>query len=76
MIASIALARRDEWSRVLSHRERDVVVLVARGLSNKEVARELGLREGTVKIHLHNIYRKLGVDGRYTLIDSAAIAAA
>ena len=76
MIGSIELAPGHEWSRVLSHREREVAVLVARGFSNKEVARQLGLREGTVKIHLHHIYRKLDVDGRYTLIDAAAIAVA
>ncbi|MGA2842897.1 MAG: LuxR C-terminal-related transcriptional regulator [Steroidobacteraceae bacterium] len=38
------------------------------GLSNKEVARELRLSEGTVKIHLHHILRKLGAKSRYSLI--------
>jgi DNA-binding NarL/FixJ family response regulator len=68
MSGSIEFALGDEWSKVLSPREREVAVLVARGLSNKEVARQLGLREGTVKTHLHNIYRKLAVDGRSTLM--------
>ena len=68
MSGSIEFALADEWSKVLSPREREVVVLVARGWSNKRVARQLGLRVGTVKIHLHNIYRKLGVDGRSTLM--------
>jgi ATP/maltotriose-dependent transcriptional regulator MalT len=67
MTGSIEFAQGDEWSEVLSHREREVVALVARGLS-KEVARQLRLREGTVKIHLHNIYRKRDVDGRSALI--------
>ena len=45
---------------VLSPREHEVLLLVARGLSNKEVARELGLGEGTVKAHVHSILQKLG----------------
>ena len=58
IFGSTEFALSDEWSKVLSHREPEVAVLVTHGLSNKKVARELGLREGTVKIHLHNIYRK------------------
>ena len=53
---------------LLTAREREVVQLVSSGLSNKLVARNLGLREGTVKIHLHNVYRKLGIPNRMTLI--------
>ena len=56
---------------VLSPREREVATLVARGLSNKEVARELGLSSGTVKIHLHSIFQKLGAKSRYRLIGQA-----
>lgn len=58
----------DDCSKVLSPREREVAHLVAGGLSNKEVARELRLSEGTVKIHLHHILRKLGAKSRYSLI--------
>jgi DNA-binding NarL/FixJ family response regulator len=57
-----------EWSRALSPREREVALLVARGLANKEIARELRLSDGTVKIHVHNIFLKLGAQNRYTLI--------
>jgi DNA-binding CsgD family transcriptional regulator len=64
MIGPTEFILGDEWSKVLSPREREVAVLVACGLSNKDVARELGLRVGTVKTHLHTIYRKLAVDGR------------
>ena len=53
---------------ILTTREREVVRLVSSGLSNKLVARHLGLREGTVKIHLHNVYRKLRIPNRMTLI--------
>jgi two-component system nitrate/nitrite response regulator NarL len=57
-----------EWSRVLSPRQCEVALLVAGGLSNKEVARELGLSAGTVKLHVHNIFQKLGAKTRYSLI--------
>ena len=53
---------------LLTSRESDVVRLVSTGLSNRSVAHRLGLREGTVKIHLHNIYKKLGIPNRTSLI--------
>jgi len=72
MAGSIELVLGGEWSKVLTPRERQVAFLVARGLSNKDVARELGLSEGTVKIHLHNIFQKLGAKNRYGLVVHAA----
>ena len=45
-----------------------MVRLVAQGLRNKEIAHRLSITEGTVKIHLHNIYEKLGVRGRTELM--------
>jgi DNA-binding NarL/FixJ family response regulator len=51
----------------LTPREWEVATLVAKGLSNKEIARHLNASEGTVKIHLHNIYTKLGVKNRTVL---------
>jgi DNA-binding NarL/FixJ family response regulator len=57
------------WSSLLSPREREVALLVARGFANKEIARELGLSNGTVKIHVHGIFLKLGARKRYMLID-------
>jgi DNA-binding NarL/FixJ family response regulator len=68
MGGSIGTVLRDNWSKVLSPREREVALLVARGLTNKEVARELGLCDGTVKIHVHSIFQKLGAKSRYHLI--------
>lgn len=48
----------------LSPREMDVLHLLARGLSNKEIAAQLGLVVGTVKIHVANVFSKLGVSDR------------
>jgi DNA-binding NarL/FixJ family response regulator len=48
----------------LTPRERDVLALVGRGLSNQEIARDLHLAEGTVKAHLSAILRGLDVQNR------------
>ena len=48
----------------LSERETEVLVMVARGLSNHRIATEMHLAEGTVKRHLANIYQKVGVRSR------------
>lgn len=53
--------------RALAPREKAVVALVARGLRNREIAAELGLTEGTVKVYLYRIYEKLGVGNRTEL---------
>jgi two-component system nitrate/nitrite response regulator NarL len=57
----------------LTTREREVILLIAEGLVNKDVARRLGVSEGTVKVHLHNIFQKTGVNNRTAL---AALALA
>jgi len=54
----------------LSHREREIVRLIDRGLRNKEIARELGVEVATVKNHVHNILNKLRVHRRS---DAAAL---
>ena len=48
----------------LSPRERDVIVMLAQGASNKEIARNLNLAESTVKIHVQGILRKLNLTSR------------
>jgi DNA-binding NarL/FixJ family response regulator len=52
---------------LLTPREIEIVRLVASGRRNKAIAETLSISEGTVKLHLHNIYGKLGVDGRVAL---------
>src|SRR3954471_24931595 len=53
--------------RVLTAREYEIARLVAEGLSNKHIAHVTGISEGTVKIHLHNTYEKLGSVNRTSL---------
>jgi DNA-binding NarL/FixJ family response regulator len=56
-------------ARHLTNRERQIALLVGDGCSNKDIARRLDLSEGTVKIHLHHIFQKLGVTTRAGLND-------
>ena len=51
----------------LSYRENQIATLVAKGLTNGDIAGQLGLVEGTVKIHVRNIFRKLGLSNRTEL---------
>ncbi|HEV7517707.1 MAG TPA: response regulator transcription factor [Thermoanaerobaculia bacterium] len=53
--------------RTLTAREIRIVRMAASGLHNREIAEELSITEGTVKVHLHNIYEKLAVTGRVEL---------
>ena len=46
---------------LLTSREQEIASLASTGLSNKGIARRLELSEGTVKVHLHNIFQKTGV---------------
>ena len=52
----------------LTPREYEIATLASAALSNKEIARQLGVTEGTVKAHLHNIYQKADVRNRTALI--------
>ena len=55
-------------NRLLTARELEIVRMIAEGLRNKAIAERLSISEGTVKIHLHNVYEKLGLDGRLELL--------
>jgi DNA-binding NarL/FixJ family response regulator len=61
-----------DWCDALTDRQQQVVALVRRGLSNKKIAHELNVSEGTVKAHVHNILVKVGVRSRTELIVIAA----
>lgn len=74
-----ALARENERRAAgrklvseLSAREIEIMRIVAEGQPNKVIARHLGLTEGTVKVHLHNIYQKLGIANRAALANVAS----
>jgi DNA-binding NarL/FixJ family response regulator len=61
-------SRSDRYPRSeLTSREQQVLELVEQGFKNKEIANDLGIRPGTVKIHLKHIFEKTGVRGRYGL---------
>ena len=57
----------DAALKLLTRRELDIVRMVAVGARNKQIAENLGISEGTVKMHLHTIYEKLEISGRVEL---------
>ena len=62
--ASLRRAEHEDGKRELSERELEVLLLAARGLSNRQIACHLQLSEATVKRHLANLYPKMGVHSR------------
>jgi DNA-binding NarL/FixJ family response regulator len=62
--ARVVLTRREPTAPRLTDREEDVLRLLVGGLSNKNIARELGISEKTVKTHLTSVFRRVGVDDR------------
>ncbi|HVE72323.1 MAG TPA: response regulator transcription factor [Thermoanaerobaculia bacterium] len=60
-----------EAGRALTPRELDIVRMTAAGARNREIAAQLGISEGTVKMYLHTIYEKLGVNSRVALANYA-----
>ena len=65
------LTAKDRLARVLTDRQIDVLKLLAKGRPNKLIARELGISEGTVKIHLAAIFRALHVRNRLEALVAA-----
>lgn len=59
---------------LLTPRERDVARLVATGQRNRGIANALGISEGTVKMHLHNVYAKMGLESRTQLAMDTRLA--
>ena len=60
--------RPTENQIALTTREREIAQLVCEGLSDKGVARELHISDGTIRAHLHRIYQKLAIDNRTMLV--------
>ena len=68
-------ARPERYPRSeLTPREHQVLEMVEQGFKNKEIALELGIRPGTVKIHLKHIFEKTGVRGRYGLKERGLVS--
>ena len=63
---SVMHQRQDEVGRDLTPREREVLALLAAGMSNNDIARRLVLSVGTVRLHVSNILAKLGAPNRTT----------
>lgn len=59
---------RKQWG--LTRREQQLVPLIGRGMTNKEIAAELSLSEETIKSHIHRILRKVGVDDRLGVFEA------
>jgi ATP/maltotriose-dependent transcriptional regulator MalT len=69
----IALLKQEHWSYIkrhydMSRREVQVAELICMGFSNEEVAKDLKIRPGTVKTHLRNIYRRIRVNNKITML--------
>jgi LuxR family maltose regulon positive regulatory protein len=62
-------AARSERVEGFTWRERRIIELVKRRLSNKEIAAIMNVSEGTIKFHLSNIFAKLGVRDRHHMIE-------
>src|ERR1041385_7619762 len=63
-IAAGGISAGQRIDAILTPRQRDVFELIVQGMSNKEIARNLQLAEGTVKIHIKALFTKLGVRRR------------
>src|SRR5580698_8710896 len=59
--------KRAEWG--LTRREQQLIPLIGRGLSNKEIANHFNISEQTVKNHIHRILRKVGVEDRLSIYE-------
>jgi two-component system nitrate/nitrite response regulator NarL len=53
--------------KALTEREHQIMELVSEGLSNKEIGRRLRITDGTIKVHLHHIFKKLEISNRTVL---------
>jgi DNA-binding NarL/FixJ family response regulator len=70
---AIAVTAASDLAATLTPRQKDVLTLIVKGDSNKEIARGLGLGEGTIKVHLAALFRNLGVHSRSAAAAKGAI---
>ena len=70
LLHSVVAKNKVSSQEVLTEREKQIAALIRAGLRNKMIAEKCGLTEGTVKVHLHSIFQKLGVKSRAELIVS------
>ena len=68
VVRAVARATPGPALACLSPRELEVAQLVARGMSNAEIAARLGIRVGTVKVHVHRILQRLGARSRQRVV--------
>jgi DNA-binding NarL/FixJ family response regulator len=73
-IASLKTVNKSPTAQEISQRESQVIDLVKRRLSNKEIGEVLNIRESTVKFHLSNIFSKLQVKNRSDLHGKAQLS--
>ncbi len=64
LVLSSPTSQETEYACSLSRREKEALEFLVEGLSNREIAQRLGLAEPTVKMHVKNLYRKMGVSSR------------
>ena len=72
-ISSAQSAIPEKCPAVLTDRERQIMRLVSEGVSNKEIGRRLKVADGTIKVHLHHIFRKLEISNR-TILATLAVS--
>jgi two-component system nitrate/nitrite response regulator NarL len=72
-ISRAQTAMPEKYLAMLTERERQIMNLVSEGLSNKEIGRRLKVADGTIKVHLHHIFRKLEISNR-TILATLAVS--
>jgi DNA-binding CsgD family transcriptional regulator len=73
--AALQRGRRVRAEERLTPRQRELLALVAEGLTNHQIARRLGIAEGTVRVHLNQIYSRLGVTSRTAAVTRSLVSA-
>jgi two-component system, NarL family, nitrate/nitrite response regulator NarL len=66
-VSRVKTAMTEKDLAALTERERQIMRLVSKGLSNKEIGRRLNVSAGTIKVHLHHIFQKLDISNRTSL---------